>query len=237
MSLNKKNKPLYKKILKLRYPISNVNKLNRLKKSKWSNFVLQLKRAGRRRKKFILQDHLMYSNSNYLSRYNRKFKSNLSLKQKFNVYYGNLLEKYLKSVVRLSLRKNSRDFSYKPSSFMVEILEQRLDVILVRSFFANSIANARQLILHGHIYVNGRKQTNLRYPLKKGDLIELSKLSKYDIETNILNSNLWPLPPEHLEINYNTLQIKFVNKPQINNMWSHYSFFMNFNQIIAYYSH
>ena len=122
MSLNKKNKPLYKKILKLRYPINNVNKLNRLKKSKWSNFVLQLKRSGRRRKKFILQDHLMYSNSNYLSRYNRKFKLNLSLKQKFNVYYGNLLEKYLKSVVKLSLRKNSRDFSYKPSSYMVEIL-------------------------------------------------------------------------------------------------------------------
>ena len=52
MSVNKKNKPLYKKILKLRYPINNLNKLNRLKKSKWSNFVLQSKRAVRRRKTF-----------------------------------------------------------------------------------------------------------------------------------------------------------------------------------------
>jgi ribosomal protein S4 len=135
MSVNKKNKPLYKKILKLRYPVNNLNKLNRLKKSKWSNFVLQSKRAVRRRKTFILQDHLIYFNSKYLARYNRKFKINLSLKQKFNVYYGHLLEKYLKSVVRLSLKKNSQNFSYKPSSFMVEILEQRLDVILIRSFF------------------------------------------------------------------------------------------------------
>jgi len=237
MSLNKKNKPVYKRLLTLRYPINDIKKLNRFKKSKWSNFVMQLKRSNRRRKIFTFYDHLMYSNSNYLSRYNRKFKFNLSLKQRFNVYYGNLREKYLKSVVSVALKKNSRNFSSKAPTFMVEILEQRLDIILVRAFFANSVVNARQLILHGHIKVNGYKQTNFRYGLKKGDLIEISKSSTCDIQTTILNSNLWPLPPEHLEVNYNILQIKFITKPKINYMWSITVFFINFNQIIAYYSH
>ena len=40
---------------------------------------------------------------------------------------------------------------------LVQLLERRLDNVVYRLGFADSRANARQLILHGHLQVNGRK--------------------------------------------------------------------------------
>ncbi|HQG31790.1 MAG TPA: 30S ribosomal protein S4 [Deltaproteobacteria bacterium] len=58
------------------------------------------------------------------------------------------------------------------------LLEMRLDNIVYRSGFAASRAEARQLVDHGHIVVNGRKTDVPSYILKAGDEIKVKDKSK-----------------------------------------------------------
>jgi small subunit ribosomal protein S4 len=54
---------------------------------------------------------------------------------------------------------------------LLQLLERRLDNVLYRLGFADSRAHARQLILHGHFQVNGRKVHSPSYLLKPGDTV------------------------------------------------------------------
>lgn len=55
----------------------------------------------------------------------------------------------------------------------LRLLELRLDNVVYRLGFSSSKAQARQLVLHGHITVNGRKVTVPSYILRTGDRITL----------------------------------------------------------------
>jgi len=61
---------------------------------------------------------------------------------------------------------------------LLKILERRLDNIVYRSGFASSRAEARQLVLHNHFVVNGKKVNVPSYPTKPGDVITLKEKSK-----------------------------------------------------------
>lgn len=54
---------------------------------------------------------------------------------------------------------------------LVTLLERRLDNIVFRLGFADSRAQARQLVRHGHIFVNGHKVNIPSYLVKSGDVI------------------------------------------------------------------
>jgi len=54
---------------------------------------------------------------------------------------------------------------------LLRILEMRLDNLMFRLGFADSRAQGRQVVLHGHITVNGRKAHTPSYVLKVGDVI------------------------------------------------------------------
>lgn len=58
------------------------------------------------------------------------------------------------------------------------LLERRLDNLVYRLGFANSRRAARQLVLHGHFLVNGRKVNIPSYLARKGDEIALREKSK-----------------------------------------------------------
>lgn len=61
---------------------------------------------------------------------------------------------------------------------LLVLLEMRLDNIVYRSGFAASRAEARQLVDHGHIIVNGRKTDIPSFLLKAGDEIKIREKSK-----------------------------------------------------------
>lgn len=61
---------------------------------------------------------------------------------------------------------------------LLQLLEARLDNIVHRSGFAPSRAQARQLILHGHITVNEKKVTIPSYQLKMGQVVSVRDNSK-----------------------------------------------------------
>ena len=65
---------------------------------------------------------------------------------------------------------------------LLVMLERRLDNIVYRLGFADSRAQARQIVMHGHILLNGKKTTIPSALVKEGDTIawrEGSKKSEY----------------------------------------------------------
>ena len=55
--------------------------------------------------------------------------------------------------------------------YLLELLERRLDNAVFRLGFAESRRQARQLVLHGHFMINGRKTNIPSYTLRPGDVI------------------------------------------------------------------
>ena len=93
-------------------------------------------------------------------------------KQKMKRTYG-LLERQFRSYFEKAVRLKG------PSGEnLIIMLERRLDNVINRAGFASSKAQARQLTLHGHVRVNGKKVNIPSYQVKVGDEIALREGSK-----------------------------------------------------------
>ena len=163
----------------------------------------------------------------------KKFLNDLLVKQRFSLFYGKLQNNKIKSIVKKS--KNSIKSNLSAKDLLVNSLENRLDTVLYRSHFVKSLREARLFIQHKHVSVNNRVITNNAFVLMNGDIITLSNKSSKLVKSNIYNSNLWPLPPEFLQINYSTLQISFIEnlyKPTVSTL---YPFWLDLNTIMNYY--
>jgi len=82
--------------------------------------------------------------------------------------YG-ILERQFKKYYQLASSKKSAT-----GQTLLEILENRLDNAVYRLNLAKSRPQARQLVSHGHVLVNGKKVTISSYNVKIGDVISLS---------------------------------------------------------------
>jgi small subunit ribosomal protein S4 len=63
-------------------------------------------------------------------------------------------------------------------SNLLTMLERRLDNVAYRTGFANSRAEARQLVRHGHFSVNGRRVNIPSFVLNKGDVVQIREKSR-----------------------------------------------------------
>jgi small subunit ribosomal protein S4 len=61
---------------------------------------------------------------------------------------------------------------------LIQLLERRLDNVVFRLGFAASRKAARQLVLHGHLLVNGNKVTIPSFLLSEGDVVSVREKSK-----------------------------------------------------------
>ncbi|HEY1075027.1 MAG TPA: 30S ribosomal protein S4 [Patescibacteria group bacterium] len=59
-------------------------------------------------------------------------------------------------------------------------LETRLDNVVFRAGFAKSRAMARQMVGHGHVFVNGKRVNMPSYPVKAGEVINLKKAETFE---------------------------------------------------------
>ncbi|MEU4425236.1 30S ribosomal protein S4 [Actinoplanes sp. NPDC024001] len=66
----------------------------------------------------------------------------------------------------------------KTGETMVTLLERRLDATVFRAGFARTIYQARQLVVHGHFTVDGKKVDRPGYKLKPGQVIEVRESSR-----------------------------------------------------------
>jgi small subunit ribosomal protein S4 len=95
----------------------------------------------------------------------------LAEKQKAKKIY-NILEKQF----RLTFEKAQARTGDAGKNFL-QALEMRLDNVVYRLAFANSRSQARQIVNHGHITVNGKKVDIASYVVKTGDVIAVRKQS------------------------------------------------------------
>lgn len=100
------------------------------------------------------------------------YRVHLREKQKIKVIYG-VLEKPF----RRYFEKASRMRGVTGSNLLA-LLETRLDNVVYRLGFANSRSEARQLVLHGHFNVNGRKVSVPSYLVKPGQMVAVNEKSR-----------------------------------------------------------
>lgn len=93
-------------------------------------------------------------------------------KQKVKRYYGLLNHQFMRY-----FRKAER-IKGNTGEILLQLLERRLDNVVYKLNFAASRKAARQLIAHGHIYVNGHKVDISDYTVKVGDKITVKNSEK-----------------------------------------------------------
>lgn len=226
----RRNTPLYKKFLSLKKNIQNRDKFLKFRKKKWKRFQHLTTRF--KRKNFF--DPISYPLFNFKNFFSKKFKYNLQNKQRLSFFYGKLRKSFLKKIVKLMLKK-FKNLNSHATILFIKQLETRLDTALYRSHFSYSFRNARQLISHKKVYVNKKIVQYNSYLLKKGDLITLDKSVFKFVTNNVLNIQLWPIPPKHFHINYKTLQILIIEDINYTNCLTYYPFWIDLNSFIKFY--
>lgn len=130
----------------------------------------------------------------------------LEEKQKLKFNYGlteNQLFRYVKEARR---RKGVTGL------ILLQLLEMRLDVLCFTLGFANSIAQARQLVNHGHITVNKKVITIPSFQCRINDHISVKNKSlSRNLVTNNLKNNQRHTLPDNLKFEKDLLEAKIVD--------------------------
>ena len=106
------------------------------------------------------------------SRKDSGYAKQLREKQRVRRTYG-VLERQFRREFAMAARRPG-----KTSENLMQILEMRLDNLVYRLGFADSRAQARQLVNHGHFAVNGRKTDIPSFIAKPNDVITVRERSK-----------------------------------------------------------
>ena len=93
-------------------------------------------------------------------------------KQKARRYYGLLEQQFRNLFEKAAAMKGITGEN------LLNMLERRLDNTIYRMGFGTSRAQARQVVRHGHIQVNGRKVNIPSFMVKPGDVVEVRESSK-----------------------------------------------------------
>lgn len=106
-------------------------------------------------------------------------------KQKVKHYYG-VLERQFRRYFALATRSSGNT-----GATLMSLLERRLDNVVHRLGFGHSRSQARQIVSHGHITVNGRKVDVPSYLVKAGDVIRVQnrKKSLGSVQANLAEAN------------------------------------------------
>ena len=132
----------------------------------------------------------------------------LRMKQKARRYYG-VQEGQFRHYFEMAENKTG-----VTGENLLRILESRLDNIVYRLGWANSRAEARQLVVHNHFTLNGKKVNVPSLLVKAGDVIAVKSGSRDSVKIKeIIEANGSRPVPQWLDVNKDTLEAKVVNLP------------------------
>ena len=101
---------------------------------------------------------------------------------------------------------------------LVELLEMRLDALVVRAGIARTTAQARQLIVHRHILVDGLRVDRPSFRVKEGQLIHVHARSEgmepFQVAAAGGHVDLLPKLPPYLEVEIDKLQARLLRRPK-----------------------
>jgi small subunit ribosomal protein S4 len=134
------------------------------------------------------------------------YKRQLMEKQKLRAQY-NIHERQLRNYFDKAQRKKGNT-----GDNLLQMLEMRLDAVVLRGGLARTIYAARQLVTHGHILVNGERVDVPGYTCKGGDVIAVKAKSQQmpGIVESIGDAQQIP----YLSLNRNAMTVQVLDTPQ-----------------------
>jgi small subunit ribosomal protein S4 len=131
-----------------------------------------------------------------------EYRLQLHEKQKARYTYG-VLEKQFRRYYEEANRRQGRT-----GDVLLQLLESRLDNVVYRSGLARTRRHARQLVVHGHFLVNGRKVNVPSYQVALHDVIDVKDKSKETTPFIIARETHGDRPvPAWLEVIPNAMRI------------------------------
>ena len=153
----------------------------------------------------------------------------LQAKQKLKAYYSNINERQFRNIYRKALAKRG-----DTTENLIALLESRLDTVIYRAKFAQTVFSARQMINHGHITVNKKRVNIASYIVRDTDLIEVREKSK---KLTIIDGSLQSTErdvPEYIQSDNKNKTAKLVRIPKFSEV--PFPVIMEPSLVIEYYS-
>lgn len=144
--------------------------------------------------------------------------------------------RYIYGVLERQFRRYFAEAAKRPGvtgEYLIQLLERRLDNVVFRLGFGDSRAQARQLVNHGHITINGRKMSIPSYEVKVTDIIAWRPGStKTEYYKKLAESPPAEVPPAWLNVDKEKLEGKVLSLPSKED--AHVLF--NISAIVEFYS-
>lgn len=133
-------------------------------------------------------------------------------KQRLRAQYG-IREAQLRRVF-----EEARKASGRTGEALVELLEMRLDALVLRAGFARTTAQARQMVVHRHILVDGQLVDRPSFRVKPGQMIHVKPKSEdmdpFQVAAAGGHVDVLPPVPGYLEVELDKLQAVLTRRPK-----------------------
>nr|WP_309130120.1 30S ribosomal protein S4 [Brevibacterium sp.] len=136
----------------------------------------------------------------------------LKEKQRLRAQYG------IREAQMLKTYKEAKRLEGLTGENLVELLEMRLDALVLRSGFARTIAQARQFVVHRHITVDGQRVDRPSFRVKEGQTIQVhpksAETEPFQIAAAGGHKDVLPAVPGYLNVNLEGLQSTLLRRPK-----------------------
>ncbi len=136
----------------------------------------------------------------------------LKEKQRLRAQYG-IREAQLRKVWAEALKATGMS-----GENLIELLEMRLDALVLRAGFARTIAQARQVVVHRHILVDGKLVDRPSFRVKPGQVVQIKPRSQTSTQFLVAaqgqHADVLPKVPDYLSVDLPKLRFELVRRPK-----------------------
>lgn len=140
------------------------------------------------------------------------YKVRLLEKQRLRAQY-NIREKQMHRAYVEAKRREGRT-----GTNLLTLLESRLDALVLRAGFARTMAQARQLVVHRHIMVDGQRVDRPSFMVKPGQMIHVhsrsEKMAPFQVAATGAHQDVLPDTPAYLDVSIDKLQATYTRLPE-----------------------
>jgi small subunit ribosomal protein S4 len=141
---------------------------------------------------------------------NSDYKTRLLEKQRLRAQYDISERQMLRAYDR------ARKVQGKTGEALIVELERRLDALVMRAGLARTIYQSRQMVVHGHIEVNGRKVDKPSFRVRPEDVVQVRERSREKTPFVVAREGGWAgegESPRYLQVNLAALAFRLDREP------------------------
>ncbi|MYS21981.1 SSU ribosomal protein S4P [Streptomyces sp. DvalAA-14] len=142
---------------------------------------------------------------------NSDYKTRLLEKQRLRAQYD-ISERQM----RLAYDRAKKVSGQRTGEALIIELERRLDALVLRAGLARTIYQSRQMVVHGHIEVNGRKVDKPSFRVRPEDVVQVRERSRDKTPFAVAREGGWAgdgETPRYLQVNLQALAFRLDRDP------------------------